>query len=69
MMKLFAVIVLVLAGAFSLAMVVVFSFVLYERYRPIVFADGISIFVRLIMFLAAISNAAIVLLYLFEWNC
>ena len=68
MMKLFALIVLVLAGAFSLAMVVVFSFVLAERYRPIVFAEGISTFARLLMFLAAISNAAIVLLYLFEWN-
>ena len=69
MMKLFAVIVLVLAGAFSMAMVVVFSFVLAEQHRPIVFAEGISTFARLLMFIAAISNAAIVLLYLFEWNC
>ena len=69
MMKLFSVIVLVLAGAFSLTMVVMFSFVLAERHRPIYFADGMSAFARFLMFIASIANAAIVLLYLFEWNC
>lgn len=68
MMRLFAVIVLVLAGAFSLTMVVVFSYVLAEQHRSISFA-GASTFARLLMFFAAIANAAIVLLYLFEWNC
>lgn len=69
MMRLFAVIVLVMAGAFSLAMVVVFSFVLAERHRPINLAADASVFARLLMFFAAIANAAIVLLYLLEWNC
>lgn len=69
MLRLFTLIVLILAGAFSLAMVVVFSFVLAERHRPIYFADGMSAFARFLMFIAAIANAAIVLLYLFEWNC
>ena len=69
MLRLFTLIVLILAGAFSLAMVVVFSFVLAERHRPIYFADGTSAFARFLMFIAAIANAAIVLLYLFEWNC
>lgn len=69
MLRLFTLIVLILAGAFSLAMVVVFSFVLAERHRPIYFADGMSTFARFLMFIAAIANAAIVLLYLFEWNC
>ncbi len=68
MMKLFAVIVLVLAGAFSLTMVVVFSFVLAERHRRIYFSGG-STFARFLIFIAAIANAAIVLLYLLEWNC
>lgn len=68
MMKLFAVIVLVLAGAFSLTMVVVFSFVLAERHRCIYFSGGLT-FARFLIFIAAIANAAIVLLYLLEWNC
>lgn len=68
-MSLFTLIVLALAGGFSLTMIVVFSFVLAERHRPIYFADGMSTFVRFLMFIAAIANAAIVLLYLFEWNC
>ena len=68
MLRLFTVIVLVLAGSFSLTMVVMFSFVLAERHWTISFA-GISPFARFLMFIAAIANAAIVLLYLFEWNC
>ena len=69
MLRLFTLIVLVLAGAFSLAMVVVFSFVLAERHRHINFASGMTTFGKFIMFIAAIANAAIVLLYLLEWNC
>ena len=69
MLKLFSVIVLVLAGAFSLTMVVVFSVILAERHRHINFASGTTTFGKFIMFIAAIANAAIVLLYLLEWNC
>lgn len=69
MLKLFALIVLVLAGSFSIMMIVVFSIVLAARGRTITVTDQLSMSARLLMFLAAISNAAIVLLYLFEWNC
>ena len=69
MLKLFALIVLVLAGSFSIMMLVVFSIVLAARGRTITVTDQLSMSARLLMFLAAISNAAIVLLYLFEWNC
>ena len=68
MLRLFTVIVLVLAGSFSLTMVVMFSFVLAERHWTISFAS-ITPFARFLMFIAAIANAAIVLLYLIEWNC
>lgn len=68
-MKLFAVIVLVLAGAFSVAMLVVFSFILGAKDKSITFTGRLSTFARLIMFLASVANAAIVLLYLHEWNC
>lgn len=68
-MKLFALIVLVLAGSFSIMMLVVFSIVLAARDRTITVTDQLSMPARLLMFFAAISNAAIVLLYLMEWNC
>lgn len=68
-MKLVAVIVLVLAGAFSFAMLVVFSFILGAKDKSITFTVRSSTFARLIMFLASIANTAVVLLYLLEWNC
>lgn len=68
-MKLFALIVLVLAGSFSVMMLVVFSIVLAARGRTITVTDQLSTSARLLMFLAAIANAAIVLLYMLEWNC
>ena len=68
-MKLFSVIVLVLAGAFSIAMLVMVSFVFAGMNKPVTITGNPSTFVRLLMFFAAISNAAVVLLYLLEWNC
>ena len=68
-MKLFAVIVLVSAGAFSITMLVVFSFSLAAKDKSITFTGTSSTFARLLMFFAAVANAAIVLLYLLEWNC
>lgn len=68
-MKLFAVIVLVLAGAFSIAMLVVFSFVIANVNKSVTITGNPSTFARLIMFFAASANAAVVLLYLLQWNC
>lgn len=68
-MKPFAVIVLVLAGAFSVAMLVVFSFVLANMNKPVTITGNPSAFARLLMFFAVSANAAVVLLYLLEWNC
>lgn len=68
-MKLFALIVLVLAGSFSVMMVIVFSIVLAARGRTITVTDQLSMPARLLMLFAAIANVAIVLLYMFEWNC
>lgn len=62
MMRLFAVIVLLLAGLFSVVMLGTFSVVLAVRGKA-------TVGFRLLMFLAAVSNAAVVLLYLLEWNC
>lgn len=62
MVRLFAVIVLLLAGLFSVAMLGAFSVVLADR-------SNATVGFRLLMFLAAASNVAVVLLYLLEWNC
>lgn len=67
-MKLFAVIVLVLAGAFSIAMLVVSSFVFANVNKPVTITGNPSTFARLLMFVAASANVAVVLLYLLEWN-
>ena len=68
-MKFFAVIILVLAGAFSLALLVASSFILGVKDKSITFTGRLSTFARLLMFLASAANAAVVLLYLLEWNC
>lgn len=68
-MKLFSVIVLVLAGAFSIAMLVMVSFVFANMNKSVTITGNPSVFARLLMFFAAIANAAVVLLYLLEWNC
>lgn len=68
-MKLFAVIVLVLSGVFSIAMVVVFSFIIANMNKSVTITGNPSAFARLLMFFAASANAAVVLLYLLEWNC
>lgn len=67
-MKIFALIVLGLAGAFSLAMLVVFAFFFAERKKFITYSGNISASIRMLMFFASIANAAVVLLYLLEWN-
>lgn len=68
-MKLFTMIVLVLAGAFSLVMLVVFSCALGGRSAVSTLNSNGSCFgARLLMFFASAANAAIVLLYLLEWN-
>lgn len=61
MMRLFAVIVLLLAGLFSVVMLGMCSVLLADRSKA-------TVGFRLLMFLAAVSNAAVVLLYLIEWN-
>lgn len=61
MLKIFAVIALLLAGLFSVVMLGAFSAFLAVRSKA-------AVGFRLLMFLAAASNAAVVLLYLFEWN-
>lgn len=69
-MKLFAVIVLVLAGAFSLSMMAVFSCALGGKSVVDTLNSSCSGFgARLLMFFASAANVAIVLLYLIEWNC
>lgn len=68
-MKLFAVVVLVLAGAFSIAMLVMASFVVANMNKSVIITGNPSVFARLLMFFAASANAAVVLLYLLEWNC
>ena len=62
MLRLLAVIVLLLAGSFSVVMLGAFSVILADRGKA-------TVGFRLLMFLAAVSNAAVVLLYLIEWNC
>lgn len=69
LMKLFSVIVLVLAGAFSIAMLAMASFVFANTHKYVTITGNPSTFARLLMFFAATANAAVVLLYLFEWNC
>ena len=68
-MKPFAVIALVLAGLFSMAMLAVFSFVLANVNKSVTVTGNPSTFARLLMFFAASANAAVVLLYLLEWSC
>ena len=67
-MKPFAVIALVLAGLFSMAMLAVFSFVLANVNKSVTVTGNPSTFARLLMFFAASANAAVVLLYLLEWS-
>lgn len=69
-MKLIALPVLWLAATSALCNLVIWAFVvgINDKNVNVCFGRSISAF-NILMFLAAIANAAIVLLYLLEWNC
>lgn len=69
-MKLMALLVMWLAAMSALCNVVLWAVVvgLNDRDVKLCFGRSVSLF-NITMFLAAIANAAIVLLYLLEWNC
>lgn len=69
MMKLFALVVMCLAGMFSLTMMILFGLIVGFKNEQFMFDFADAPFLRWLMFFAAIANAAIVLLYLMEWNC
>lgn len=68
-MKLIALLVLWLAAASALCNLVLWAFVVGINDKDVTFCFGCSISVfNILMFFAAIANAAVVLLYLLEWN-
>lgn len=68
-MKLIALLVLWLAATFALSNLVLWAFVVWINDKNVKFCFGCSISVfNILMFFAAIANAAVVLLYLLEWN-
>ena len=69
MLKLFALIVMCLAAAFSLIMVCSFTYIFWYKDETFMFDFFNAPYFRVFMFFASIANAAIVLLYLLEWNC
>lgn len=69
MIELFALVVMYLAGMFSLSMMFLFAFVVGSKNETFTFDFIDAPVLRLLMFFASIANAAVVLLYLFEWNC
>lgn len=69
MLKLFALVVMCLAGMFSLTMLFLCALIVGFKNERFKFDSGDTPFLRWLMFFAAIANAAIVLLYLMEWNC
>lgn len=69
MIKLFALVVLCLAGMFSLSMMLLFALVVGFKNETFTFDFIDAPVLRLLMFFASIANAAVVLLYLLEWNC
>lgn len=69
MMKFFALVVMCFAGMFSLTMMILFGLIVGFKNEQFMFDFADAPFLRWLMFFAAIANAAIVLLYLMEWNC
>lgn len=69
MMKFFVLVVMCLAGMFSLTMLFLFALIAWFKNEQFMFDFADTPFLRWPMFFAAIANAAIVLLYLMEWNC
>lgn len=68
-MKLIALLVLWLAAASALCNLVLWAFVVGINDKDVTFCFGHSISTfNILMFFASISNAAVVLLYLLEWN-
>ena len=68
-MRIFAVAVMCLAGMFSLSAVFLFALIVGLKHEAFMLDFAGAPFLRWLMFFASIANAAIVLLYLFEWNC
>lgn len=69
MMKLFALIVMCLAVAFSLIMMCSFTYIVWYKAETFMFDFSKAPNFRVFMFFASTANAVIVLLYLLEWNC
>lgn len=69
MMKLFALGVMCFAGMFSLSMVFLFALIVGFKNETFMFDFADAPILRWLLFLASIANAAVVLLYLLEWNC
>lgn len=69
-MKLISLVVMWLAAMSALCSVVIWAVVVgcNDKDVTLCFGRSVSLF-NITMFLAAIANAAIVLLYLLEWNC
>lgn len=68
-MKLIALLVLWLAATSALCNLVLWAFVVGINDKDVTFCFGRSISTfNILMFFAAIANAAVVLLYLLEWN-
>lgn len=69
-MKLISLVVMWLAAMSALCSVVLWAVVVGCNDKDVMLCFGRSVSpFNIIMFLAAIANAAIVLLYLLEWNC
>lgn len=69
-MKLISLLVMWLAAMSALCNIVLWAFVVGRNDKDVMlcFGSSVSLF-NVTMLLAAIANAAIVLLYLLEWNC
>lgn len=69
-MKLISLLVMWLAAVYALCNAVLWVFVVGLKDKDVMlcFGRSVSLF-NITMLLAAIANAAVVLLYLLEWNC
>ena len=69
-MKLISPLIMGLAFTSAISNVVLWALVLGRNDRKVTFCFGRSLSMfNILMFFAATANAAIVLLYLLEWNC
>lgn len=67
--RLFAIVVMSFAGMFSLTMMFLFALIVGFKDETFMFDFADAPILRWLFFFAATANAAIVLLYLLEWNC